>query len=58
MSKPPASTPHSDLSGVHRDERPNTEVAAERGESAGEVEQINRQKAAKPPYSDEGKKGR
>ena len=51
MAKPPPATPHSDIDGIHRDERRNTDVAAERGESAREVEEINRQKVAKPPYA-------
>jgi len=53
MSKPPPSTPHSDLAGVHQDERPNTEVAAELGQSAGDLENIGKERVAKPPSSDD-----
>jgi hypothetical protein len=40
MSKPPPSTPHSDMDGIHQDERPNTEVAAELGQSAKTLQDI------------------
>ena len=53
MTKPPPSTPHSDLDGVHRDERRNTDVAAERGESAKELRDAAEGNAARPDYQDD-----
>ena len=53
MTKPPKAAPHSDVDGVHQDERPNTEVAAERGESAGDLERAKGESAARPSYSNE-----
>ena len=53
MSKPPPSTPHADIEGVHQDERPNTEVAAELGQSAADLENIGKERVAKPPSSDD-----
>jgi len=51
--KPPPSTPHSDLDGVHQDEEPNTEVAARRGESGGDLKRAHDENQGRPPYSDE-----
>ncbi|HEX2762384.1 MAG TPA: hypothetical protein VHM92_00875 [Allosphingosinicella sp.] len=50
MSKPPPSTPHSDLDGVHRDEKPNVESAEEAGQNAGDLARA-REEGARPPYS-------
>ena len=55
MAKPPPSTPHSDIDGVHEDERRNTDVAAERGESAEELDRANRRNIARPEYHDKSK---
>ena len=51
MANPPKSTPHSDLDGVHRDERPNVETATEAGEDAGDLPAARDQAKGKPPYS-------
>jgi hypothetical protein len=51
VSKPPKSTPHSDLDGVHEDERPNVESALEAGQDSGDLEQAKRDSAGRPPYS-------
>ena len=48
MPKPPAATPHSDLDGVHRDDRPNSDVAHERGESGAELDHAERHSTARP----------
>ncbi len=48
MAKPPKSTPHSDIDGVHRDEVRNTDLAADRGESAGTVKRAKDNNAARP----------
>ena len=53
MTKPPPSTPHSDLEGVHQDERRNTDVAAELGQSAEDVEHARKQSRARPPVDDQ-----
>ncbi len=55
MPKPPKSTPHSDIDGVHRDEVRNSELAADRGESAETLDRANRKDAARPEYSDDQK---
>jgi hypothetical protein len=53
MSKPPASTPHSDIDGIHQDEKPNTEVAADLGQSAHTLEDIGKERKGKPPAADD-----
>ena len=55
MTKPPPSTPHSDIDGIHQDERPNTEVAAELGQSAGTLQAVGKQRVARPPKADDVK---
>lgn len=52
MSKPPPTTPHSDLDGVHRDEKPNVESADEAGQDAGDLARA-RNESARPPYSED-----
>jgi hypothetical protein len=57
MPKPPKATPHSDIDGVHEDERPNTDVAAELGQGAEDLKRARDGNAARPPYSkDKGNK--
>ena len=53
MAKPPESTPHSDLDGVHQDEARNTKVAADRGESGEELKRAHDENQGRPPYADE-----
>jgi hypothetical protein len=53
MSKPPKSPPHSDLSGVHEDERRNTEVAAELGQDTGDLARAREESIGRPRYRDE-----
>ncbi len=55
MAKPPPSTPHSDIDGLHQDERPNTEVAAELGQSAKTLDDVGKERIAKPPPADDVK---
>ena len=55
MTKPPKSTPHSDLDGVHRDEKPNVESAVEAGQGSEDLELASRENAARPDYSDDVK---
>jgi hypothetical protein len=51
VSKPPASTPHSDLDGVHRDERPNVDSAVDAGQDGGDLERAHEQSKGRPSYS-------
>jgi hypothetical protein len=53
MAKPPESTPHSDLDGVHQDEKRNTDAAAERGESGEALKRAHDENQGRPPYADE-----
>ena len=53
MPKPPPSTPHSDIDGVHAHEGRNTDLAAERGDSAKELKEAGEGNSARPPYSDD-----
>jgi hypothetical protein len=54
VAQPPASTPHSDIDGVHRDERPNVETAIESGQDAGTVDKHQKRSAGRPDYADDG----
>ena len=51
MPNPPKATPHSDIDGVHREERRNTDVAAKLGDSAKDLKQAHDESAARPHYS-------
>jgi hypothetical protein len=53
MPKPPKATPHSDIDGVHKNERPNTDVAADLGESAGDLAKARDENVARPEYIDD-----
>jgi hypothetical protein len=55
VTKPPESTPHSDLDGVHRDEKPNVETAVEAGHDTEDLARAHRENAARPDYSDDVK---
>jgi len=55
VSKPPESTPHSDLDGVHRDEKPNVESAIEAGQGAENLALARDEAAAKPDYAEDVK---
>lgn len=52
MSKPPATPPHSDIDGVHEDEKPNTDVAAALGQDSGDVKRAKEKSVARPEASD------
>jgi hypothetical protein len=52
MAKPPKSTPHSDIDGVHAHERRNTDVAAELGNSAADLKKAGDGNSARPDYHD------
>ena len=57
MAKPPPSTPHSDIDGVHRDEKPNIQTAIESGQDAGTVDKDQKRSHGYPDYSNEGPPG-
>ncbi|MEA3001276.1 MAG: hypothetical protein QOH81_64 [Sphingomonadales bacterium] len=53
QSKPPPSTQHSDIHGVHQDEKPNVESANRAGQDGGDLERADRQSPGRPPASDD-----
>ena len=53
MAKPPKSSPHSDIDGVHRDEKPNVVTVQETGETAADLKLARDEAAGKPPHVDE-----
>jgi hypothetical protein len=53
MPKPPKSTEHSDLDGVHEDEKKNVDSANEAGQDSGDLERAHRGGKGRPPYSDD-----
>ena len=55
MSQPPKSTPHSDLDGVHRDEKPKIESAIESGQGTDDLARAARDSPARPDYSEDVK---
>ncbi|HYE28163.1 MAG TPA: hypothetical protein VEA61_08010 [Allosphingosinicella sp.] len=55
MSQPPKSTPHSDLDGVHRDEKPNVETALEAGQGSENLALARDEAAARPDYAEDVK---
>lgn len=53
MTKPPKSTPHSDLDGVHQDGRPNTDTAREAGQDAADLAGARENSPGRPPYGED-----
>jgi hypothetical protein len=53
VPKPPQSTPHSDIQGVHKDEKPNIDSANEAGEDSGDLERAHLRSHGRPPYTDD-----
>ncbi|MDB5669617.1 MAG: hypothetical protein JWO25_576 [Alphaproteobacteria bacterium] len=53
MSKPPATTPHSDLDGVHQDRKPVPETADRAGQDGSDLAKAGSDSAARPPYADD-----
>jgi hypothetical protein len=53
MPKPPKSTPHSDLDGVHEDEKRNVDTANAVGQDTADLEEAKRKSTGRPPYSDD-----
>ena len=60
MPKPPKTTPHSDIDGVHQDEAPNVDTANAAGEDGEDLAEAKRKSTGRPRYSDDpdGKDGR
>ncbi|HEX8642444.1 MAG TPA: hypothetical protein VF702_00865 [Allosphingosinicella sp.] len=52
MAKPPNTTPHSDIDGVHRDQKRNTDAAIEAGETAANLALARGESKGKPPHTD------
>ena len=55
MTKPPKSTPHSDIDGVRRDQKSNVESAVEAGQGGADLARAADENAARPDYSDDVK---
>lgn len=55
VTKPPKSTPHSDIDGVHRDEKSNVESAVEAGQDSEDLALASKENAARPEYQDDVK---
>jgi hypothetical protein len=55
VTQPPKSTPHSDLDGVHRDEKPNVESANEAGQGTDDLALARDEAAGKPDYAEDVK---
>jgi hypothetical protein len=55
VSKPPKSTPHSDIDGVRRDEKPNVQAAVEAGQGTETLALASDEAAAKPDHTDDVK---
>ena len=55
MNKPPKSTPHSDLDGVHRDEKPNVESAIEAGQGTEDLARAASDSPGRPDYAEDVK---
>ena len=53
MSNPPKSTPHSDIDGVHEDEKKNVDSATDAGEGTADLALAKEQSKGRPPYSDD-----
>ena len=53
MAQPPESTPHSDISGVHRDEKKQPDSALEAGQDAGDLARARENSPGRPPSTDD-----
>lgn len=54
MPKPPQATPHSDIDGVHQDEKRNVDTANEAGQTSASLARAHKQAAARPDYAEDG----
>jgi hypothetical protein len=55
VCQPPKSTPHSDLDGVHRDEKPNVESATDAGQGMQDLERASDESVARPDHAEDVK---
>ncbi|HET9641223.1 MAG TPA: hypothetical protein VFP12_18685 [Allosphingosinicella sp.] len=55
MTKPPKSTPHSDIDGVRRDQKPIVESAVEAGQGAEDLARAARENVARPDPAEDVK---
>jgi hypothetical protein len=53
MSRPPRSTPHSDIDGIHEDEERNVDRAIASGQGTKELAEAKKKSTGRPPYSDD-----
>ena len=53
MSKPPKTTPHSDLNGIHEDQRRHIDAANEAGQDSADLEKAKKESIGRPAYRDE-----
>ena len=53
MAKPPKSTPHSDIDGIHQDEERNTDTATKIGQSGASLAHAKKEARARPPHLDD-----
>jgi hypothetical protein len=51
MAKPPKSTPHSDIDGIHQDEELNVKTAAREGQSGASLAHAKKEATARPQYA-------
>ena len=54
MPKPPQSTPHSDLDGVHRDEKRNVDSANDAGQDTSDLQRAGEESVGRPDYREDG----
>ena len=52
MAKPPKSTPHSDIDGIHEDEVDNVEAAIAAGQDAADLKRAAEESKGRPDQSD------
>lgn len=55
MPKPPKTPPHSDLSGVHQDERCNVEAATDADQDNSDLARAKKQSIGRPEHRGAGK---
>lgn len=53
MNKPPESTPHSDINGVHEDERSNVDTAIDADQDNKDLKRAAEQSVGRPPSSED-----
>jgi hypothetical protein len=53
VSKPPQATPHSDLDGVHQDEKRNIDSANEAGQDTSDLQRAHEGSKGRPDYGEE-----